>query len=181
MFKTGDLPANFFSESNTVPTPATTTNTTRKRNGKDGKNKDGRGRKSSDEEKQMQRSFKSKNEALEFSIYCETSANLSSRLRELKSIKRKLVREFADDHCSGDKKKVKTRFRLFWHFKERKEKEDGSDSNDLDDGSYIESQETLMEELYDLDRDIKSATVDYQTSETNKKNATSVLNDITNV
>ena len=67
MFKTGDLPANFFSESNTVPTPATTTNTTRKRNGKDGKNKDGRGRKSSDEEKQMRRSFKSKNEALEFS------------------------------------------------------------------------------------------------------------------
>ena len=76
---------------------------------------------------------------------------------------------------------MKTRLRLFRHFKERKEKENGSDSDDSDDGSYIESQETLMEELYDLDRDIKSATVDYKTSETNKKNATSVLNDITNV
>ena len=76
---------------------------------------------------------------------------------------------------------MKTRLRLFRHFKERKEKENGSDSDDSDDGSYIESQETLMEELYDLDIDIKSATADYKTSETNKKNATSVLNDITNV
>ena len=141
MFKIGDLPANFFSESNTVPTPATSGNNTRNRSGKGGKSKDGRGRKTSDEEKQMQRSFKSKNEALEFSIYCETSANLSSRLRELKLIKRKLVREFADDHCNGDKKKVKTRLRLFRHFQERKEKEDGSDSNDSDDGSMLNHRE----------------------------------------
>ena len=169
-----------FSESNTIPIPVAGDdgrNKTRKVDGKKG----GRvGRRISDEEKLMKKSIESKNKALEFSIYCETSANLSTRLRELKSTKRKLVREFAE--CSSDKKcgknGVKARLRLYRHHKEVKAKE-GLDSDDSDEESFFESQETLMEELFDLDRDIKSTKEDLKTSEVNKKNAI-VLGDVTN-
>ena len=129
----------------------------------------------------MKKSIESKNKALEFSIYCETSANLSTRLRKLKSAKRKLVREFAE--CSNDKNcdknRVKARLRLYRNYRERKDAKDGSDSDDSDEESFFESQETMMEELYDLDKDIKSTREDYKTSQA-KKSATSVLADVTN-
>ena len=88
---------------------------------------DGRGRKITNEEKKMQLSIESKNKAVAFSLFCETTSNLSSRVRELRKEKRKLVNEFAEDHCDGDKNKVKTRLRLYRHFKER----DDSGSDDV--------------------------------------------------
>ena len=60
----------------------------------------------------MQLSIESKNKAVAFSLFCETTSNLSSRVRELRKEKRKLVDEFAEEHCDGDKNKVKTRLRV---------------------------------------------------------------------
>ena len=81
-----------------------TTNPFRCKGGNSKSNGDGRGRKISNEEKKMQLSIESKNKAVAFSLFCETTSNLSSRVRELRKEKRKLVDEFAEEHCDGDKK-----------------------------------------------------------------------------
>ena len=105
MYKIGDLPDNLFSESRGQPIPKTTTTTPRTRNKKDGNKK-------SDSEKRMQESFEARNNAVEFSIMCETSNNLKRNLSELKSSKRKLFKTF-QVHCEGDKSVAKARLRLF--------------------------------------------------------------------
>ena len=74
-----------------------------KKNGSGGKNK-------AELEIRMQKSFESKNKAMEFSVFCETSSNLSSNLRELKQSKRKLFRDFTDDHCDSNRQYAKDRY-----------------------------------------------------------------------
>ena len=73
----------------------------------------------------------------------------------------------------GIKNKVKTRLRLYHHFKEREDS--GSDED-----SYIESQETLMEELYDISKDIETTKIDCETAQAEKVKASKALSDITN-
>ena len=144
----GDLPDNFFSESHGLDKPKRTNPFRRKVDG----NKtggDGRGRKVSNEEKKMHMSIESKNKAVSFSLYCETTSNLAGRIRELRKEKRKTISDFADENYDGDKDKVKAKLRLYRHFKER-------EGDDIDNDSYVESQETMMEELFDLEKDIES-------------------------
>ena len=86
----------------------------------------------------MQLSIESKNKAAAFSLCCETTSNLLSRICELRKENRKLINKFSEDICNGDKGKVKARLRLYCHIKE-------NEGNDLDKDSYVESHEMLIE------------------------------------
>ena len=65
----------------------------------------------SDQEKKMQLSFELKNKAVEYTLFCKTSASISKNLRELKVTRRKLISDFTD-HCNGEKDVAKARLRL---------------------------------------------------------------------
>ena len=91
----GDLPPNLFSESN-----GDAPNGGNAPSGKKGSGgKKGKGRPIPNSERLMQEKFYEKNKAVEFSVLCETTANLSKNLREMKAVKRKLFGEFTEEYC----------------------------------------------------------------------------------
>ena len=55
----------------------------------------------------MQESFELRNKAMEFTLFCETSASMSKTLRDLRSERRKTFSKFSK-HC-GDKHVAKAR------------------------------------------------------------------------
>ena len=93
------------------------------------------------------KSIQTKNETIAFCVLTETVANISTTVRELKASKRKLQKEFTEDGCGGDKDWA--RVRLDTYFDKQSDKE-----NDI----YLapDSQESLLEDIYQLDQDIKT-------------------------
>ena len=68
-------------------------------------------------------------------------------MRELKASKRKLQKKFVEDGCDGNKERAKVRLEKYFDRQADKE-------NDL----YFapDSQESLLEDIYQLDQDIKT-------------------------
>ena len=163
------MPEHLFSESidNAIPTNKKDTNR---------KSGSGRGRKVSDTEKRMQISFENKNKSIEFSLLTETNANLSSSLREVKNTKRHLFSKFTK-HCNGDRNVAKARMRLFRSKKNIVDSNQNSDSDSNSDMDYEDSQVTVLEELFDLDQDIKSMSSDLKTVREKKDKAGKALSD----
>ena len=161
---TGDLTDNLFSESVGGEPPVK----------KDKSNKK-RGRPISDQERKMQLSFEKKNKAVEFTLFCETSANLSSNLRELNSSKRKLFRGFTE-HCGGDKKVAKARLRLIRAKRKcgNMDKGNVSESDDSID-EYEDLQESTLMEICDVEEAIEMAKADLDTVQKKKKDASNAL------
>ena len=56
-------------------------------------------------------SIKSKNQTFEFCLLTDTCANISNTVRELRSAKRKLEKDFIVESCGGDKRRAKERER----------------------------------------------------------------------
>ena len=109
---------------------------------------------------QNQQTNQSKNKTIEFCVLTETCTKVSNSLRELNGVKRKLHREFIAEVCDGDKKKGKERIGKFFAMKEREEDKENCQVDDDSVGSEDlyggpDSQESLLLEMYDLDKEIK--------------------------
>ena len=122
--------------------------------------------KGNDSEQSMQESFEARNKAVEFSVLVETGCNLGNNLQELKAAKRKLFGDF-QRHCDGDREKAKARVRLYKNHKKKEEVESDTDLMN----EFVDSQESTLEELYDLDVDIEGAKADIQTLKVKKGEA----------
>ena len=92
------------------------------------------------------KSIQRKNETIEFCVLTETVANISTTVRELKTSKRKLQKEFVEDGCDGDKERAKICLEKYFDLQANKE-------NDIYDAP--DSQESLLEDIYQLDQDIE--------------------------
>ena len=121
----------------------------------------------------MQESFESRNVAVEFTLFCETSASMSKTLRELRTERMKIFGEFAR-HC-GDKSAAKTRYSLTYNKRKlvnmSEDNMNGSDDS-LNDCEY--SQESTLMELCDIEDEIKTTMDDLKTIQL-KKNTVSLL------
>ena len=125
----GDLPENLFFESGAACVSGNTSPKKTKKNGiQDAADK----------------SIKSKNETIEFCVLTESCANISTALQELRKNKRRLRSAFIKDGCDGDREEAKKRIESY--IDRQKDKE-----NDLYDA---DSQESILEELYQFDQDI---------------------------
>ena len=157
---TGNLASNQFSESVGGKAPP-----------KDPKAKRGRGRPVSDPERKMQESFESRNKAIEFTLFCETSASMCKTLRELRTERRKAFSTFAS-HC-GENNIAKAR-----HCKIRKKRK--SNEAEISDDSFSDaedSQESTLVEICDLEDEIKSTMDDLEKVKAKKKAASLLLQD----
>lgn len=94
---TCDLPDNFFSQSVGRKVPP-----------KVYKTKRGRGLLVTDLERKMQEIFESRNNVVEFTLFCETIASMIQTLRELKTDLPKLFSGFTKN-CFGKKNEAKAR------------------------------------------------------------------------
>ena len=161
MFVTGDLPEYLFSESvggNVLP---------RRKD----KTKNPCGRPGNDQEQKMQESFESRNKALEFTLFCKTSANMSKTLRELRAERRKLFNGFVK-HCDGNKKWVKSRLEAV--HKKRKGVSVGEDheiSGSDDSLGEEDSQESTLIEICHIEGDIKTTQADLEAVQIKKEAA----------
>ena len=123
----------------------------------------------------MQESFQAKNTAVQFSVLVETGCQLGKNLRDLKVAKRKLFGDF-QNLCDGNKDKAKRRLLMYCKYK-GKEKEEGNLDSSV--GEYHDSQESILEELYNLEVDIKSTKDDIALVQNGKKQSGKALcNDV---
>ena len=90
-------------------------------------------------------------------------------------------------HCEGDKSVAKARLRLFRNkMKVRevnKKKRDGNVSDESDDSisEYEDSQETILEELFDIENDISTTEIDIDTANKKKSRASKGVEDVENI
>ena len=103
---------------------------------------------------ETQESVQSKNRTIEFCVLSETCTNISHAVRELNSERRKLKREFTSDICDGDRKRARNRIDNFVATKKRELL--GGDSTDEDLYDAPDSQESILEELYNLEKEIET-------------------------
>ena len=108
------------------------------------------------------KSIQSKNKTIEFCVLSETCTKVSNAVTELNGTKRKLYREFTDEVCNGDKKRGKNRIQKFIDAKEREENKENINTNDSLSGIDLydapESQETFLQEIYDIHKEIVEQT-----------------------
>ena len=118
-------------------------------------------------------SFESRNKAVEYTLFCKTSASISTNLNELKTTCRKLISDFTD-HCNGEKDVAKARLRLV---RSKKKIFDADSSIDSDDDSldYEDSQQSKLLEICDLEDHISNIKVDLETILEKKKETSNNL------
>ena len=107
----------------------------------------GKPKKGSAAQEAADKSIQTKNETIAFCVLTETVANISTMVRELKASKRKLQKELVEDGCGGDKQRAKVRLEKYFDRQADKE-------NDLYDAP--DSQESLLEDIYQLHQDIET-------------------------
>ena len=80
-------------------------------------------------------------------------------VRELNGVKRKLHKEFIDEVCDGDRKAGKERINRFADKKAKEENKDNiADDDSLDDMDLYgapDSQESRLQEIYDIQKEIE--------------------------
>ena len=103
---------------------------------------------------ETQESVKSKNRTIEFCVLSETCTNISHNIRELNSERRKLKREFTNDICDGNRRRAHNRIETFVATKKRETLDDDSTDEDLYDAP--DSQESMLEEIYNLEKEIET-------------------------
>ena len=111
----------------------------------------------------MQESFTPKIKAVKFSVLCETTSLLSKNLREMKTVKRKLLLEFTEAYCEGKKSVAKQRMKTFFDSKSSLVEDGDSDADSL----------SVLEQLYDIEMDIQCTSKDVKAFN-QKKNAKEV-------
>ena len=126
----GDLPENLFFES-----------------GGANKNNSTKTKKVSATQEAADKSIQTKNETIAFCVLTETVANISTTVRDLKASKRKLQKEFVEDGCDGDKERAKIRLDKYFDRQSNKE-------NDIYEAP--DSQESLLEDIYQIEQDIET-------------------------
>ena len=105
-------------------------------------------------QQQADESIKSKNQTVEFCVLTETCANISNTIIELKSVKRRLQKEFYEA-SSGTREEAKKRMDNYFTSKDResnKENEDDDSCSDIDEEP--DSQESLLEDILQCKLDI---------------------------
>ena len=108
-------------------------------------------RNNKDSTEKAQESITSKNITIEFCVLSEATTNIAHNIRELRFEKRKLVKEFRADACDGDKKKARIRLEKYYDTQNKGDEESVSEE-DLYDAP--DSQESILEEIYNLDQEI---------------------------
>ena len=91
---------------------------------------------------------------IEFCVLSETCTNISHAVRELNSERRKLKREFTNDICDGDRKRARNRIEKIVATKKRELLDDDLSDEDLYDAP--DSQELMLEEIYNLEKEIET-------------------------
>ena len=133
----GDLPENLFFES-----------------GANGNGKLDKTTKKNGLQDAADRSIKNKNETIEFCVLSESCANISSALQDLRKSKRKLRSEFINDCCGGNKKNAMGRIDSFVQKQKVTDNKENESDSDLYDAP--DSQESILEELYELEKNIET-------------------------
>lgn len=130
-FVSGDLPQNLFSET-----------------GSESNSSSGGGGGKPKKVSVAEASQVSKNTTIEYCVLTEAYSNATNVLRDLNGQKRKSVRELINGPCGGDKRRGKEKIQRYHNSKQVTEFD--SDFEDMPD-----SQESRLEEIYELQMDIE--------------------------